>query len=229
MPTQDTKIISGHTHIRYQSANLSPDEQVARSLQYYDNMNKRRSVRDYSDKPVHKEIIETIIKTASTAPSGAHKQPWTFCVVENPEIKRQIRKAAEAEEIKSDSERMSETWLKDLKPMGTDAFKPFLEKAPFLIIVFKRLFEYDKNGDKLQNYYVNESVGIACGMLITAIHNAGLVSLTHTPSPMQFLEQILERPDNERAFLLLPVGYEALDTFVPKLKRKELSEIATFY
>jgi len=229
MQTKDTKIINGHTHIRYHSDVLSPKIQLAASIEYYKKMNKRRSIRDFSDKPVQKEVIENIIKTAGTSPSGAHKQPWTFCVVENPEIKRHIRKAAEAEEQKSYTERMNEAWLKDLKPIGTNPSKPFLETAPYLIIVFKHLFEYDEKGNKLQNYYVNESVGIACGMLISAIHNAGLVCLTHTPSPMRFLEKILERPDNERAFLLLPIGYSSEDSFVPELNRKELNEIATFY
>lgn len=229
MPNNDTKIINGHTHIRYQSNALSESIELSTSNHFYDKMCKRRSVRDFSDKPVDQEVINNIIKTAGTAPSGAHKQPWTFCVVSNPKIKKKIREAAESEEIKSYNERMSKSWLKDLEPIGTNPNKPFLETAPYLIIVFKRLFEYDENGDKMQNYYVNESVGIACGMLITAIHNAGLVTLTHTPSPMRFLENILKRPDNERAFLLLPVGHEAKNTFVPKLNRKELNDIATFY
>ncbi len=229
MPSKDTKIISGHTHTKYHTTFLSKEKQIKASSNFYSKMSKRRSIRDYSDKTVPKEIIESIIRTAGTAPSGAHKQPWTFCVVHNKELKRQIRKAAEAEEQKSYSERMNKSWLKDLKPLGTNPSKPFLETAPYLIIVFKHLFEYNKDGEKLQNYYVNESVGIACGMLITAIHNAGLVTLTHTPSPMRFLENILERPDNERAFLLLPVGYPSEDSFVPQLTRKELNEIASFY
>ncbi len=229
MTTKGTKLINGHTHIRYQSKPISEIKVLKRSEKFYKNMNKRRSVRDFSDKPIPKDIIENILKTAGSAPSGAHKQPWTFCVVENPEIKKQIRFAAEAEEKQSYEERMSESWLKDIKPMGTNASKPFIEVAPYLIIVFKRLFEYDENGDKLQNYYVNESVGIACGMLIAAIQNAGLVTLTHTPSPMRFLEKILERPDNERAFLLLPVGYAADDCFVPELHRKSLRDICVFY
>lgn len=229
MPTQDQKIFNGHVHIRYQSINMSEKEQLVSSNCFYDKMNTRRSIRNFSDKPVNKEIIENILKTAGTSPSGAHKQPWTFCVVANSELKKKIRIAAEAEEVKSYNERMNDSWLKDLKPLGTNSLKPFIETAPYLIVVFKKLFEYDNNGAKLQNYYVNESVGIACGMLIAAIHNAGLVTLTHTPSPMRFLEGLLERPDNERAFLLLPIGHEAGDTFVPKLKRKELNEIAVFY
>ena len=229
MTTKDTKVINEHTHIRYESKPISKAKVLKQSEKFYKKMNDRRSIRDFSNKAIPREVIENIIKTASTAPSGAHKQPWTFCVVENPEIKRQIRKAAEAEERKSYEGRMSDSWLDDIKPMGTNASKPFIEIAPYIIIVFKHLFEYDDNGEKLQNYYVNESVGIACGMLIAAIQNAGLKTLTHTPSPMRFLEKILERPDNERAFLLLPVGYASSDCFVPKLTRKPLNEISRFY
>lgn len=229
MTTNDTKVINGHTHIRYQSKPISETKVLIRSEKFYRNMDKRRSVRDFSSKPIPREVIENIIKTAGSAPSGAHKQPWTFCIVENQEFKKQIRKAAEVEEQKSYEERMSDSWLKDIKPMGTNSLKPFIEIAPYLIVVFKHLFEYDVNGEKLQNYYVNESVGIACGMLIAAIQNAGLVTLTHTPSPMRFLEKILNRPDNERAFLLLPVGYPDDECFVPELHRKSLIEISEFY
>ncbi len=229
MPNKDTKIVNGHTHIRYLSTSISEKEVLKRSEKFYKIMNKRRSIRDFSNKKISKEVIENILKTAGTAPSGAHKQPWSFCVVENKKIKRGIRKIVEAEEQKSYNERMSASWLKDLKPMGTNASKPFIEIAPYLIVVFKHLFEYDKNGNKSQNYYVNESVGIACGMLIAAIHNAGLVTLTHTPSPMRFLEKILERPDNERAFLLLPVGYAADECYIPELQRKSINNISEFY
>jgi nitroreductase len=229
MTKKNTKIINGHTHIRYQQTTISEKEMLNRSIDFYQNMDKRRSIRDFSDKPISKEIIENIIKTAGSAPSGAHKQPWTFCIVENPVIKKQIRLAAEAEERQSYDARMSDSWLKDIKPMGTDASKPFIEIAPYLIVVFKHLFEYGKNNEKLQNYYVNESVGIACGMLIAAIQNAGLVTLTHTPSPMRFLEKILNRPDNERAFLLLPIGKAIDECFVPKLQRKAINEISEFY
>jgi nitroreductase len=175
------------------------------------------------------EVIENIIKTASSAPSGAHKQPWTFCVVRNPDIKKQIRTAAEKEEYINDNGRMSEEWLDDLKVFGTDWHKPFLEIAPYLIIVFKKAYDLNDNGEKLKNYYVNESVGIACGFLISAIHQAGLITLTHTPSPMNFLEKILNRPKNERAFLLLPVGYPAENAEVPVLKRKDLEEVMKVY
>lgn len=225
----EIKEINGFEHIPYSHVHYGPEEMVERSQKFYDWMETRRSVRDFSDKPVPKEVIENILKSASTAPSGAHKQPWTFCVVSNPEIKKQIREAAEKEEYESYTKRMSEEWLDDLKPMATDWHKPFLETAPYLIIVMKRPFEYDSEGKKHQNYYVNESVGLAAGMLITAIHDAGLVTLTHTPSPMNFLQKILERPDNERPFLLLPVGYEADEVFVPNNRRKSLDEMAVFY
>lgn len=194
--------------IPYEGAKLKPSETLERSLAFYQISNLRRSVRDFSSDPVDIEVINNIIKTAGTAPSGAHKQPWTFCVISNPELKKQIRVAAEQEEYESYQNRMSEEWLQDLAPLGTDWNKPFLENAPWLIIVFKRVYEYI-DGKKWQNYYVNESVGIACGMLISAIHNAGLVTLTHTPSPMNFLTKILDRPDNERPYLLMPVGHAA--------------------
>lgn len=225
----EIKVIKGHEHIRYSHEHYSHEEMTERSAKFFDWMETRRSVREFSDQPVPKEVIENVIKSASTAPSGAHKQPWTFCVVSNPEIKSKIREAAEKEEYESYTKRMSEEWLDDLKPMATDWKKPFLEIAPYLIIVFKRPFEYDAEGKKHQNYYVNESVGLAAGMLITAIHDAGLVTLTHTPSPMNFLQKILERPDNERPFLLLPVGYEAEEVYVPNNRRKSLDEMSVFY
>ncbi|OEK05102.1 nitroreductase family protein [Roseivirga misakiensis] len=223
------KIIEGFEHVKYSHVQYSHEEMTERSQKFYDWMETRRSVREFSDKPVPKEVIENILLSASTAPSGAHKQPWTFCVVTNPEIKKKIREAAEKEEYESYTKRMSQEWLDDLKPMATDWEKPFLEIAPYLVIVFKRPFEYEPDGKKRQNYYVNESVGLAAGMLITAIHNAGLVTLTHTPSPMNFLQKILKRPDNERAFLLLPIGYEADEVYVPNNRRKSLEEMAVFY
>ena len=190
---QDIKVIKGFEHVKYKHIQYTQEEMIERSKQFYDWMETRRSVREFSDKPVPKEVIDNILRSASTAPSGAHKQPWTFCVVSNPEIKSKIREAAEKEEYESYTKRMSEEWIDDLKPMATDWKKPFLEIAPYLIIVFKRPFEYDSEGKKHQNYYVNESVGLAAGMLITAIHDAGLVTLTHTPSPMNFLQKILDR------------------------------------
>lgn len=224
-----TKEIKGHLHEAYTPDGYPEAEMIQRSRDYFEWIDRRRTVREISDKPVPQEIIENIIKTASTAPSGAHKQPWTFCVVSSSEMKSKIRAAAEEEERESYANRMSDRWLDDLKPIGTDDHKPFLESAPYLIIVFKRVFERDEEGKKHNNYYVNESVGIACGFLISAIHNAGLVTLTHTPSPMNFLQEILERPENERAFLLLPVGYAEDEVFVPKLTRKPLEEVTVYY
>jgi nitroreductase len=195
----------------------------------------RRSVRHFSDRPVAREVIENLIKTAATAPSGAHRQPWTFCAVSDPVIKAQIRAAAEQEEYENYHSRMPDEWLQDLKPFATDWQKEFLTVAPWLIVVFRKPFdpEYDADGTTVvgrhKNYYVPESVGIACGFLISAIHIAGLVTLTHTPSPMQFLQQILGRPEHEKPFLLLPVGYPAEGAMVPNLHRKALHEVAFFY
>lgn len=168
-----------------------------------------------------------LIQTASTAPSGAHKQPWTFCAVADPDVKRKIREAAEKEEYASYNNRMSERWLQDLAPLGTDWHKPFLETAPWLIVVFKQVHGH-VGDEKVNHYYVNESVGIACGLLISAIHQVGLVTLTHTPSPMNFLSKILNRPEHERPFLLLPVGYPADEVYVPGLQRKSLEEVSLF-
>ena len=176
------------------------DEMATRSQLFFEWMNTRRTVREFSDKNIPEQVIENILLSASTAPSGAHKQPWTFCVVKNPEVKKQIRIAAEKEEKESYENRMTDEWLKDLQPIGTDWHKPFLETAPYLIVVFKRSYEFDSNHQKHQNYYVTESCGIACGFLLTAIHDAGLVALTHTPSPMNFLTKILNRPENEKPF-----------------------------
>ncbi len=229
MSAKNFIIINGFKHIRYEQKEFSGKEMIDKSTSFYQLMDKRRSVREFSDQTVPKEVIENIIKTASTAPSGAHKQPWTFCAVSNKVIKSEIRKAAELEEKESYENRMSERWLNDIAHLGTDMNKPFLETAPWLIIVLKRIFEYDQNGEKHNNYYVNESVGLAGGMLITAIHKAGLVTLTHTPSPMRFLSRILDRPENERPFLLLPVGYPKNPTYIPDLQRKNLNEIASFY
>ncbi len=204
-------------------------EMLERSRSFYKFMDRRRSLRMFSDKPVPKELIENFIRTASSAPSGAHKQPWTFCAVSDPAIQSKIREAAEAEEYESYNGRMSDEWLEDLKQFGTDWHKPFLEIAPWLIIVFKKAYEIDEKGERHKCYYVNESVGLAAGFLLTAIHNAGLVSLTHTPSPMNFLQKILNRPENERPFLLIPVGYPAEDAVVPDLQRKPLEQVAVFY
>ena len=229
MGSPDHIIINGHKHVAYQSDIVTENEVIKKSKLFHQWLDKRRSIRDFSNKDVPKEVIQNLIKSASTAPSGAHKQPWTFCAVSNPVLKSQIRKEAEIEEKESYENRMSERWKNDLKPLATDMRKPFLEIAPWLIIAFIKVYEFGENGEKHNNYYVNESIGIACGILISSIHNAGLVTLTHTPSPMNFLTKTLNRPSNERAFLLLPVGYPKLPAYVPDLKRKELDEMTVFY
>lgn len=223
------KHIEDYPYIAYSKPILTDEDLLQRSKFFYDFMDNRRSVREFSDRAIPREVIENLIKTASTAPSGAHKQPWTFCVVSNPEVKKQIRIAAEEEELESYNSRMSNDWLEDLKPLGTDWQKPFLETAPYLIIVFRCIYEFSAEGKKKNNYYVQESVGLATGILLAAIHNAGLVALTHTPSPMNFISKILSRPENEKPFLLIPVGYPADQCWVPDIKRKELSDICVFY
>lgn len=229
MNTQETKTLDGYEFVRYQPETYPESLMIERSRQFYNFLNNRRTVRDFSDKPIPEEVIKNCILTANTAPSGAHKQPWIFCVVTDPEIKKQIRIEAEKEEYESYTNRMSDEWLKDIRPLQTDWHKPFLEIAPCLIIVFKKAYDFNSDGSKANNYYVNESVGLACGFLLTALHHAGLVALTHTPSPMNFLSRVLKRPENERPFLLIPVGYAAHDTFVPKLERKNLSAILVNY
>ncbi len=199
-----------------------------RATEFRAEMQRRRTVRDFSTQPVPREIIEQCLVTAGTAPSGANLQPWHFVVVSDPAIKREIREAAEREEYEFYHGRAPQEWLDALAPIGTDEFKPFLETAPYLIAIFAQQFSVLPDDRKGKNYYVAESVGIAAGMLITAIHHAGLASLTHTPSPMRFLNRILDRPETERPFLLLVVGYPASDATVPDIDRKPLDEIATF-
>ena len=196
---------------------------------FFADCNRRRTVREFSDRPVPRALIETLLRTASTAPSGANKQPWTFCAVSDPATKARIREAAEREEFENYHGRMSDEWLKDLEQFGTDWHKPFLTVAPWLIVVFKKAYELGPDGERQKNYYVNESVGLAAGLLITAIHRAGLVTVTHTPSPLNFLHSVLERPENERPFLLLPVGYPAEDARVPDIRRKPLAEVSAWY
>ena len=208
---------------------LSAEEMRARAQVQYAELNKRRTVREFSDQPVPREVIENIVRTAASAPSGAHKQPWTFCVVVDPAIKQQIREAAEKEEFENYHGRMSKDWLEDLKKFGTDWEKPFLTTAPYLIVVFKKAYDLGPDGGRQKNYYVNESVGIACGFLIAAIHRVGLATVTHTPSPMNFLAEVLGRPENERAFLLLPVGVPAAGARVPAIARKPLGDVSVWY
>jgi nitroreductase len=213
---------------RYSPKRRAESEMRQRSADYNELMQKRRSVRKFSPDPVDPEIIRNAIRAAGSAPSGANKQPWTFCLVSNPEIKSRIRELAEEEEYLSYKKRMNDEWLEDLRPLGTDHIKPYLEIAPFLIVVFKQVYEMEE-GERRQNYYVNESVGIAVGMLLSALHYAGLSTLTHTPSPMNFLSDILERPKNEKPYLLIPVGYAHDENTVPDISRKALNDVLYEY
>ncbi|MEZ5015939.1 MAG: nitroreductase family protein [Flavipsychrobacter sp.] len=225
----EERIINGFPFEVYTKDSFEKDEMTARAHEFHEWMEKRRTVRDFSDKEVPQEVIEQIILSASTAPSGAHKQPWTFCAISSAEMKAEIRKAAEKEEYESYNNRMPQEWLDDLLPLQTDWNKEFLEIAPWLIVVCKRIYEFGDEGKKKNNYYVQESVGLASGFLLAAIHNAGLVALTHTPSPMNFLTKLLGRPENEKPFLLIPVGYPAEECVVPKLERKPLEDVVVFY
>jgi len=204
------------------------DEMKQRAISFRKEMQRRRTVRHFSDRPVPREIIEECLLTAGTAPNGANLQPWHFVIISDPKIKHEIRVAAEEEEKEFYNRRATREWLNALAPLGTDANKPFLDLAPYLIAIFGKNHTELPDGRKVKNYYVNESVGIATGMLITALHNAGLVSLTHTPSPMGFLNNILNVPSDEKPFLLLVTGYPAKDAEVPVIQKKPLEEIATF-
>lgn len=214
--------------IPYSGNTYTTEKLIEKSQEFYEFVQKRRTVRDFSDREVPREVIKNILMSASTAPSGAHKQPWTFCAVSNSELKSIIRKAAEEEEYKNYHGRMSEEWIKDLFPFGTDWNKPFIDIAPWVIIIFRKSYDII-DGKKRKNYYVQESVGIATGFLLNAIHNAGLVALTHTPSPMNFLGKILERPENEKPFLLIPVGYPTENAEVPQLERKKEEDVIVWY
>ncbi|HEY7818972.1 MAG TPA: nitroreductase family protein [Vicinamibacteria bacterium] len=207
---------------------LPAEEMKSRARELHRLLRKRRTVRDFSERAVPREIIEECLLAAATAPSGANQQPWHFVVVSDPEIKKCIREAAEAEEREFYGGRAPDEWLEALSHLGTDEHKPFLEEAPYLIVIFAQNYGVREDGSKAKHYYVTESVGIATGMLIAAIHNAGLVSLTHTPSPMGFLNEILERPAHERPFLILVVGYPKEDARVPRISKKGLLEISTF-
>ena len=206
-----------------------PENEMCKIAEEYSEvMQKRRSVRKFSPDSFSIEIIRNAIQAAASAPSGANKQPWTFCVVSNQQIKSKIRQLAEEEEFLSYKKRMNQEWLDDLRPLGTDHIKPYLENAPYLIVVFKKVYDIDE-GERRQNYYVNESVGIAVGLLLSALHLAGLSTLTHTPSPMNFLSDILERPKNEKPFLLIPVGFAHEKNVVPNINRKALKEVLYEY
>jgi len=208
--------------------NRSDKELIDRAREFYATMQKRRTVRDFSDRPVPREVIEHCIRSAGAAPSGANLQPWHFVAITDPKVKREIRVAAEAEEKEFYEHRAPKAWLEALAPLGTDWHKPFLETAPWLIAIFAQPVRILPNGTRSPTYYAIESVGIAAGMLVTAVHSCGLVSLTHTPSPMGFLNRILNRPSHEKAFLLLVVGHSAKGARVPDISRKSIAEISSF-
>lgn len=208
---------------------LSPEEMLTESRKFLDTIKRRRSVRDFSERHVDREIIENAVRAAASAPSGANKQPWHFVIVENSDTKKLIRKAAEAEEQEFYNGRAPQSWLDDLKVFETDEHKPFLETAPYLIAVFLQRNSIDEDGVKHKNYYMPESVGIATGMLISALHFSGLATLTHTPSPMKFLNQILERPSNEKPFMLMVTGYPAKGVKVPDISRKKYEDVTSLF
>ena len=208
---------------------LLPEEMSSRADKFYEMMDKRRTTRHFSDRDVPRKLIERAIQTAGTSPSGAHPQPWTFVAVSNPEIKMSIREAAEREEMKTYSERMPESWAEVLRPLGTDHIKEHLTEAPWVVILFRQSKRIRGNGEWAPTYYSQESCGIAAGLFISAVHNMGLVTLTHTPSPMGFLRDILQRPDHEHAMLVLPVGFPAENASIPNISRKTLEEISEFF
>lgn len=213
--------------IPFEHVELPLEEQRTRATELLSLCRRRRSIREFSSTPVPRDLLESLIETAASAPSGANRQPWHFVVVTDAALKKAIREAAEAEEKESYKRRMPTEWLQDLAPLGTDWQKGFLETAPALVAVFAKSYDLGENSEH-KNYYVKESVGIAVGFLLLAIHNAGLVALPHTPSPMDFLARLLKRPRNERAFVLIPVGYPKVGTLVPAISRKSLPEISTW-
>lgn len=221
MSTRELRPLAGYNE-------LTPEEMAARARAFRLEMSRRRSVRDYSDRPVARALIEDCLRAAGSAPSGANQQPWHFVAVSDAVVKQQIRVAAEAEEREFYQHRAPDDWLAALAPLGTGPEKPFLETAPWLIAIFEQRWGYDAAGAKIKHYYPRESIGIATGLLIAALHHAGLATLTHTPSPMKFLNRILGRPPQERPFLLLVTGYPAADARVPDIRRKPLDEIASF-
>ena len=208
---------------------LQADEMVRRAERFNQDMQRRRTVRSFSDEPVDRDIIRNCIRAAGSAPSGAHQQPWHFAVIEEADVKRRIRLAAEEEEQAFYAGRAGEEWLGAVTPLGTDSEKPFLESAPFLIVVFAERYREGADGNPIKHYYVTESVGIATGILITALHQSGLATLTHTPAPMKFLNEIVGRPESERPFLILVVGHPAADATVPAIKRKTLEQISSWH
>lgn len=212
--------------VPYEPLPVSDADRLAVARAVFEEMDARRSVRDFSDRPVPRRMVEFAIRAASTAPSGAHKQPWTFVLVGDPDVKRAIRDAAEAEERENyEGGRLPPHWRRDLEPLGTDWTKPFLETVPWIVVVFEQRYGLGPDGERRHHYYVKESVGIACGMFIDALHRMGLSTLTHTPSPMAFLRTLLGRPENERPFILFPIGYAAEGCRVPDLERKPLEAV----
>lgn len=220
--------MSGYIEIPLRFQQYPEAEMKDRAKSFYEELRRRRTVREFSDRPVPREVIEQCLLAAGTAPNGANRQPWHFVVVGDPAVKARIREAAEVEERDFYENRAPQEWLDALEHLGTDSDKPFLERAPYLIVIFAQSYELLADGTKAKNYYVTESVGIATGMLITALHNSGLATLTHTPSPMGFLNDVLDRPKNERAFLVLVVGFPEDDATVPDIDKKPLDEIANF-
>ena len=218
--------VERYPFIPYHRDRVEPAEMERRASDFYELMETRRSIREFTADPVPRELVETAIRTASTAPSGAHKQPWTFVAISDPAIKREIRIAAEEEEKNTYENRMSEEWRQALLPIGTDWQKPFLEVVPWIVVVFEKLYDLNPDGSKSKNYYVPQSVGLACGLFIASLHSMGLATLTHTPSPMRFLSKILGRPKNEKPYILFPVGYPAPECQVPDLARKPLEEVS---
>ena len=220
---------TGESRLRLDFHEYQPDEMISRSQNFHLEMQRRRTVRDFDSRSVPDEVIQNALMTAASAPSGANRQPWRFVVIRNPETKKRIRAGAEAEEKEFYTERAPDKWLEALKPLGTDEHKPFLTEAPVLIAIFLERYGVDKRGNRVKNYYMPESVGIATGFLISALHHAGLATLTHTPSPMGFLNQILERPSRERPFLLLVTGYPKKDATVPDILKLPFNEVVSFY
>lgn len=219
-----------HRFVPYRPERLSEPEMLRRGRDFLAEMDRRRSVRHFAPDPVPRELVELAVRTASTAPSGAHRQPWRFVVVGDPALKREIRIAAETEEHESYvGGRMPPDWLEALAPLGTSWEKPYLETVPWIVVVFEELYSLEPGGGKRKNYYPKESVGIACGLFIAALHRMGLATLTHTPSPMAFLSRLLDRPPNEKPFILFPVGYPAPDAEVPDIRRKDLDEVAVWH
>ncbi len=226
----DRRMIDGHPFVRYAPEPVSSEAGLARGRERFAAMDRRRTVRAFSGRPVPREMIELAIRTASTAPSGAHQQAWTFAAVSAPSIKSKIRVAAEAEEQRNYSGgRMPSAWRRAIARLGTDEVKPYLEIAPWVVVLFAQIHGVGPEGERIKHYYPRESLGIAAGMFIAAVHEMGLATLTHTPSPMNFLSEVLGRPSNETAFLLCPVGYPADDVWVPDIERKPLDDISVWF